>query len=54
MTQHNEKGTRRDLVLYRLEVAKSDIKSAKILLDAGERITEPIMEFIMLFQLFML
>ena len=35
MTQHNEKGTRRDLVLYRLEVAKSDIKSAKILLDAG-------------------
>ena len=33
MTQH---GTRRDLVLYRLEVAKSDIKSAKILLDAGE------------------
>ena len=36
MTQHNEKGTRRDLVIYRLEVAKSDIKSAKILLDAGE------------------
>jgi uncharacterized protein (UPF0332 family) len=36
LTQHNEKGTRRDLVLYRLEVAKSDIKSAKILLDAGE------------------
>ena len=36
MTQHNEKGTRRDLVLYRLEVAKSDIKSAKILLEAGE------------------
>ena len=34
--QHNEKGTRRDLVLYRLEVAKSDIKSAKILLEAGE------------------
>ena len=34
--QHNEKGTRRDLVLYRLEIAKSDIKSAKILLDAGE------------------
>ena len=37
MTQHNEKGTRRDLVLYRLEVAKSDIKSAKILLDAATR-----------------
>ena len=36
MTQHNEKGTQRDLVLYRLEVAKSDIKSAKILLEAGE------------------
>ena len=36
MTQHNEKGTQRDLALYRLEVAKSDIKSAKILLEAGE------------------
>lgn len=36
MTQHNEKGTQRDLVLYRLEAAKSDIKSAKILLEAGE------------------
>lgn len=36
MTQHNEKGTQRDLVLYRIEVAKSDIKSAKILLEAGE------------------
>lgn len=34
--QHNEKGTRQDLVLYRLEVAKSDIKSAKILLGAEE------------------
>ena len=36
MTRHNEKGTQRDLALYRLEVAKSDIKSAKILLEAGE------------------
>lgn len=36
MTQRNEKGTLRDLVLYRLETAKSDIKSAKILLEAGE------------------
>lgn len=36
MTQHNEKGTQRDLVLYRIETAKSDIKSAKILLEAGE------------------
>lgn len=34
--QHNEKGTQRDLVLYRIETAKSDIKSAKILLEAGE------------------
>ncbi len=34
MTQHNEKGTRRDLAMYRLEVAKSDIKSAEILLEA--------------------
>lgn len=36
MTQHNEKGTQKDLILYRLEIAKSDIKSAKILLKAGE------------------
>ena len=36
MTQHNEKGTRRDLAMYRLEVAKSDIKSAEILLEARE------------------
>ncbi len=36
MTPHNEKGTHRDLVLYRIEVAKSDIKSARILLEAGE------------------
>ena len=36
MTQHNEKGTQRDLVLYRIETAKSDVKSAKILLEAGE------------------
>lgn len=35
MTQHNEKGTQHDLVLYRIEAAKSDIKSAKILLEAG-------------------
>lgn len=36
MTPHKEKGTHRDLVLYRIEVAKSDIKSARILLEAGE------------------
>lgn len=36
MTQHDGKGTKQDLVLYRLEVARSDIKSAKILLEAGE------------------
>lgn len=35
MKQHEE-GTRKDLVLYRLDTAKDDIKSAKILLDAGE------------------
>lgn len=35
MKQH-DKGTRKDLVLYRLDTAKDDIKSAKILLDAGE------------------
>ena len=36
MTQHSEKGTQKDLILYRLEIAKSDIKSAKILLKADE------------------
>lgn len=35
MKQH-DKGTRKDLVLYRLDTAKDDIKSAKILLDAEE------------------
>ena len=29
-------GTRKDLVSYRIETAKSDLKSAKILLNAGE------------------
>lgn len=36
MTQLDEKGTRRDLVLYRIETAKSDIKAAEILLQAEE------------------
>lgn len=31
-----ETGTRKDLVLYRIQSAKSDLKSAKILLDAEE------------------
>lgn len=34
--QHNENGTRKDLVIYRIETSKSDVKSAKILLEAGE------------------
>lgn len=36
MTRHNDSGSRNDLVRYRIETAKSDVKSAKILLDAGE------------------
>jgi len=36
LMQHNGNGTREDLVLYRIETAKSDINSAKILLEAGE------------------
>lgn len=36
MEQRKEQGTRKDLVLYRLETAKSDVKAAKILLDAEE------------------
>lgn len=34
MPQHNEIGTKKDLVLYRIETAKEDLKSAKILRDA--------------------
>ena len=34
--QLNEKGTRQDLVLYRIETSKSDIKAAEILLEAKE------------------
>ena len=36
MMQPNEKGTRKDLVLYRIETSKSDIKAAEILLAAKE------------------
>ena len=34
--QPNEKGTQKDLVLYRIETAKSDVKAAEILLNAKE------------------
>ena len=36
MEQHKESGTKKDLVLYRIETAKSDAKSAKILMEAKE------------------
>lgn len=36
MEQHKESGTKKDLVFYRIESAKSDVNSAKILLDAKE------------------
>lgn len=37
MGQHNEDiGTRKDLVLYRIQTAKDNLKSAQILLDAAE------------------
>lgn len=37
MEQHKENvGMKKDLVLYRLQTAKSDLNSAKILLDANE------------------
>ena len=36
MMQPNEKGTQNDLVLYRIETSKSDIKAAEILLAAKE------------------
>ena len=35
MPQPDEIGTKRDLVLYRIETAKEDLKSAKILRDAA-------------------
>ena len=54
MEQHRESGTKKDLVLYRIDIAKSDVKAAQILMEAkkniGEQTTELIMEFIMRFQ----
>lgn len=35
MTQPNEGGTKYDLVRYRIETAKNDVESAKILFEAG-------------------
>ena len=36
MEQHKESGTKEDLVLYRIDTAKGDIRSAKILMEAKE------------------
>ena len=36
MTQHNEKGSWKDLAKHRIETAKSDINAAEILLNARE------------------
>ena len=36
MEQHKDIGTVEDLALYRIETAKSDLKSAKILFEASE------------------
>ena len=37
MEQHDvEIGTRRDLVLYRIETSKNDLKSAKVLLSIDD------------------
>ena len=36
MEQHKETGTKKDLVLYRIDTAKADIRSAKILMEAKE------------------
>lgn len=57
MAQHNDKATKKDLVLYRIDTAKSDCRASQLLLDAKEfrgQITEPIMQFIMPFLPFML
>jgi len=36
LEQHNNEGSKYDLVRYRLETAKSDLRSAKLLLEADE------------------
>ena len=36
MKQPNEKGTEKDLVLYRIEISKEDVKAAEILFNAKE------------------
>lgn len=36
MEQHKESGTKEDLVLYRIDTAKGDVRSAKILMEAKE------------------
>jgi uncharacterized protein (UPF0332 family) len=36
MEQHNDFGTRNDLALHRLETAREDLKSAKILFEAEQ------------------
>lgn len=36
MEQHKESGTKKDLVLYRIDTAKGDVRSAKILMEAKE------------------
>lgn len=49
MEQHREDiGTRKDLVFYRLQTAKANLKSARILL-ASEEYKERIIELTMLF-----
>lgn len=36
MVQHNDKGTKKDLVLYHIDTAKSDCRAARLLLHAKE------------------
>ena len=36
MEQHRDEGTRQDLVRYRIENAKSDLRAAKLLMEANE------------------
>lgn len=36
MVQHNDKGTKKDLVLYRIDTAKSDCRAPQLLLYAKE------------------
>ena len=51
MEQHNQEiGTRRDLVLYRLETARNDLKSARALFSIEDYNGMPVIMMIFILQ----